>query len=41
MPEILITGAIGFVDKAVIQPGELQAWAALIAELKDCVRNDE
>ena len=41
MPEILIMGNTGFVGKAVVQWGKLQAWAILIADLKDCVRNDE
>ena len=40
MSEILIMGNAGFVGKAVAQWGKLQAWAVLIADLKDCVRNE-
>ena len=40
MSEILIMGNAEFVGKAVVQRGKLQAWAVLITDLKDCVRND-
>jgi hypothetical protein len=41
MSEMLIMGNAGFVGKAVVQRGKLQAWAVLIADLKDFVRNEE
>jgi len=41
LTEILIMANTGFVGKAVVQWGKLQALAVLIADRKDCVRNDE
>ena len=41
MSEILIMGNTGFFGKSFVQQGKLQAWAVLIADLKDCARNDE
>lgn len=41
MPEIFVTWVTGFVGKAVVQRGAYPARAVLIADLKDCVRNDK
>ena len=41
MSEILIMDNARFVGEGVVRWGKLQAWAVLIADRKDCVRNEE